>query len=140
MAELPYMVRTFEESDYDLLSQWWDVHKAASAKPPANMLPKIGVLATRQETGEPDACAFLILADGGPMSIIEYPAARPGIGLARTRAAFSAIVTVLKNVASDMGRTYMIAYTLPAIARELRHHGFQQSRSGLVSAITLTAR
>jgi hypothetical protein len=139
MSALPYMVREFTEADYPLLEQWWSVHKSQSPTPPAAMLPKIGLLATRQEDGVPDACAFLILADNAPMSILEFPASRPGIGLERARAAFSAIVCVLKQTAAEYGRTYMLAYTMPAIARELRAHGFQEGNRKLVMTVALTS-
>lgn len=138
MSAPPYMVREFTEADYDLFREWWLDHESVSPTPPPAMLPKIGLMAIRSEDQTPDACAFLILADNAPMSIIEFPAARHGIGLERSRAAFSAIVCMLKSIAAGMGRTYMLAYTFPAIARELRPHGFQVGRKGLVMAAALT--
>lgn len=135
----PYLVREYAPEDYPLCLKWWKAHDAKTTPPSETMLPRLGVMAIRQDRRKtPDACAFLYVTDNTAVSFIEFPVSRPGLGMERARAAFGAIVTVLKRTAASLGYHHVFAYTLPPIARELKRHGFLIRHGNLVQTVALT--
>ncbi len=138
METKPYLIRNFDPAtDYETLVSWWDDHGSGRPAPALDLLPRLGLVALRET--EPEAMAFLYLAANVGVSFIEFPVTRPGLGLVQSRAAFDAIVTVLKSSARSLDYGYMLAYTMPAIARELRRHGFKEGRKGMTMTIASTA-
>lgn len=135
-----YLLREFDmERDYPLAVEWWTAHQTTKA-PVREMLPKLG-LAADSERGEPHAFAWLFMDNSVGVCFVEFPVTKPGIGLRRARLAFDALLSGLKAAARAMNYGVMIAYTLPAIARELRaRHGFHECRSGMVMLAAPTAQ
>jgi len=127
-----YLLREFDAAnDYPVAVEWWTAHQTTKA-PLREMLPKLGLVASN-EHGDPHAFAWLFMDNSVGVCFVEFPVTKPGIGLRRARLAFDAILFGLKEAARAMNYGVMIAYTLPAIARELRtRHGFSECRSGMV--------
>lgn len=132
-----YMRHYDAERDYEMLRHWWLCH-SHSAPPSMKMLPKLGVLASLELNGEPSAAAFLYMDNSTGVCWIEYPVTRPGMKLSETRQALGEICNYLKGAAKSMNYGVMVAYTIPAIARELQRHGFVEARKNMTMLLSST--
>lgn len=131
-----FFMRSFTDSDYPMLREWWEA-RGRSTVPIAPMLPKLGVIAS-DDSGD-CAAAFLYMDNSVGVCWIEYPVTRPGMPLSETRQVMGEITAFLKQSAAAMGYGLMVAYTLPAIARELRRLGFAEMRRDMVMMVAPTS-
>jgi hypothetical protein len=97
--------RYFEESDYELLKQWWKFWRFAS--PPLDMLPTTGVIVNKDGV---DICAGFIYFTNSKTCWIEFIVSNPNVRVKEDRIeAITNLIDILCSVGKTNG--YTIAYT-----------------------------
>lgn len=129
-----FYVREFSPArDYARLQGWWSARGMTA--PPANALPRLGVVATRTPGGESFGAAFLFMDNSVNVAMIEWLCTKPGMLRRESLGAWRALVEFLEISAREMGYIIVRAITYPALARLAEKNGWRVMQAGLCSVI-----
>lgn len=135
MSKHLYQLRFYDsEKDYAMISDWFAVHGAKC--PPAQILPKLGVVCTMD--GEDVAALWLYMDNSVGVCWAEYPVTRPKLKLTQSREALQNLFTYMRRFAASNAYPIMRVTTIPPIARYLEHFGFKAEMDNLVSLVGVT--
>jgi len=123
------MIRFFEDSDYEIVCQWWD--KREIGKVPSTMLPKLGVVWI--EGDRPGAMGWLYMDNSTGVCFPAWFTADPDLGPKAIYRGITNVLKFLENEAKSMKYGAMIAQTnIPGLAAIYSRHGFQKGDESMV--------
>lgn len=127
-----YQLRMFDpEKDYAMVTEWWQAHDAPV--PPAIVLPKLGVVCTRE--GEDVAALWLYMDNSVGVCFAEYLVTRPKLDVVTSRQAAKVMFDYLKQTAVGFGYFLMRVVTKKPIARFMRNEGFSSEQDNVVTML-----
>lgn len=112
-----------------MIMEWCVAHGHVGI--PANVLPALGVVV--QCDGEDVAAVWLYMDNSTGVCTVEHPITKGGLSMRTMRRSLAFALEFLKQEARVNGYWIMRAFTIPALARLLRNHGFKKDADGIVS-------
>lgn len=134
-----FQIREFDRArDLAWLAEWHEGHGGAA--PPAELLPRLGIVVLETDGGESEdlGALWLYMDNSVGVCFVDHIVTRPGLALAKARRALLFGLAFLKERAAAMDYGLMLVHTRPAIARTLRPAGFREDKRDLVAMWTLT--
>lgn len=115
--------------DFPMIAQWCVDHGHVGI--PANVLPRLGVVV--QADNKDIAAVWLYMDNSTGVCSIEHPITKGGLSVRTMRQSLAFALQFLKKEARANGYWVMRAFTIPPLARFLRHHGFHKDGEGIVA-------
>lgn len=128
-------LREYKPADFPMICEWRNAHGVDPL--PEAIFPKFGLIAMID--GEDSAAAWLYMSNSNGACWIEWIVSRPGISLVQSKRCFEAIVTLMRQRASEMNYGVMFGHCLPAMVRSAQSLGFFVHSTHNFSIVSLTS-
>lgn len=139
--ETVLQVRAYEsETDFPMISQWWDDHGHGTEEEKAitlAILPPLGIV-VHEQFGDDILALWLHLSLSCGACFLEPCISRPGLKISQTTEAVLFGIEALKKIASDQDYGVMILRAYPAMAKVAKRAGFVTDGRPLIGMVATT--